>query len=154
MSNQKKPDPGTKVLRRQIIRNANAYTDEKIEELKDYLSNILDDLGDPDSDEDPPEGPEDPDPGGGGGGGIGVVFPPDIPTPWQIPPLPGRDITPVGDVTSIEFQKSDGTFEYNETAKYGYTYLSPDGALTSSVTVRIDGEGEIDDYELQVTKID
>jgi hypothetical protein len=155
MSNQRKPDPTVKVLKRQILRSAASYTDEKIEELKEYLSNILDEDGLPDED-----GPEDPDPdpggpgGGGGGGGIGIIFPPDNPIPWVPAPLPERDITPVGTVTAIEFQKSDGTFEYDENNRYGYTYLSSDGGFTGSVTVRITGDGEIDDFELQVTKID
>jgi hypothetical protein len=152
MSNQRKPEPSNQLLKRQILRNAAAYTDEKINELRDYLERALEEN---DFDEEDISDPgDDPDPGSGGGGGIGVVFPPDLPVEWVIPPLPGRDITPVGTVDSIEFQKSDGSFEYDEEESYGYTYLSSDGGFTGSVTVKVTGSGEIDDFELQVTKID
>lgn len=151
----KKKDTSERILRRQIERNAAAYTDAKIDELKRYISSSENDES---SEEDElyliePEDPNDPE-GSGDGSGLGVIFPPDNPTNWIIPTPPIRDITQVGVVNSIVFQKSDGTFEYDEDASYGYTYLSSDGALTSSVTIKVEGEGDIEDFEIQVTKID
>lgn len=149
---KKKKDTSERILRRQIERSAAAYTDSKIEELKKYLSRS-------ENDESPEDDElflidDDPEAGSGDGSGSRPVFPPDNPTNWILPPLPSRDITPVGTVDSILFQNSAGQFEYNENSSYGYSYLSADGSLSSSLTVKIEGQGEIEDFEVQVTKVD
>lgn len=148
----KKPYPAPEVFRRQIERSAAAYTDSRIDELLKLIQSLEEgDGGDPgDGGGKPPGRP----PGGGGGGGIGVIFPPDVPTPWVIPRPPVRDISSIGTVESITFQKSDGKFEYNKDAQYGSMYLSSDGSLTATVTIKIEGSGEIEDFEIQVTKIE
>lgn len=149
-----KPDPKPSVFKRQILRSANAYTDSRIDELL----KLIELSEDADSTNDDP--PETKPPGGGGGGGggngpgLGVIFPPDIPTPWVIPRPPVRDVSQVGKVTSIKFQEDSGEFSYDESKKYGSMYLSSDGGLTATVTIEIEGEGEIEDFEVQVTKID
>jgi len=151
---KKKPDPKPGVFKKQILRSANAYTDQKIDEILKLIEL---------SEDTEPPGENERDPGGGGGGGgggtgggggLGIVFPPDIPTPWVIPRPPIRDVSDVGNVTSIKFQEGDGNFTYDVTKKYGTSYLSSDGSLSATVTIEIDGEGEIEDYEIQVTKID
>ena len=146
-----KPDPKPTVFKRQILRSANAYTDSRIDELIKVieLSEGDETTGDnPGKDKPPGKG------NGGDGGGIGVIFPPDIPTPWVIPRPPIRDVSQIGEVISIKFQNSSGQFTYDQDVKYGSAYLSSDGGLTATVTIEIDGEGEIEDFEVQVTKID
>jgi hypothetical protein len=149
---KKKPDPKPGVFKKQILRSANAYTDQRIDEVL-RLVELSEDTepSDGDGNEKDPSGGGG---GGGGDGGLGVVFPPDIPTPWIIPRPPIRDVSDVGNVTSINFQEQDGNFTYDVTKKYGTSYLSSDGSLTATVTIEVDGEGEIEDYEIQVTKID
>ncbi len=150
---KKKPDPSPKVFRRQIERSAAAYTDFKIDQVLSLLEDTDTDEIDSDGDD---SGREDDENGRrpGGGGGIGVVFPPDIPTPWVIPRPPIRDISSVGTVQSVSFQNSSGDFEYDENSSYGELYLSSDGALSATVTIKVEGEGDIEDFEVQVTKID
>lgn len=147
-----KPDPKPTVFKRQILRSANEYTDLRIDELLRLIE--LSEDPDTTGDGDRRDGGGGRKPGKGSGGGLGVVFPPDIPTPWVIPRPPIRDISEIGEVTSIKFQESSGIFTYDKTKKYGSMYLSSDGGLTATVTVEVEGEGEIDDFEIQVTKID
>jgi len=124
--NKKKPEPKPSVFKRQILRSANSYTDDKIEELLKLIELSEDtETGDGESKEESP-GPR--------------------------PPI--RDISDVGKITSVKFQEESGEFTYDTTKKYGSMYLSSDGSLTATVTVEVDGEGEIEDYEIQVTKID
>lgn len=148
-----KPDPKPAVFKRQILRSANAYTDSRIDELLKLIELSEDEETTGDGDDKTPGG------GGGGGGGgrgpgLGVIFPPDIPTPWIIPRPPVRDVSEIGKVTSIQFQESDDKFTYDTTKKYGSVYLSSDGGLTATVTVQVEGDGEVEDFEIQVTKID
>jgi hypothetical protein len=151
---KKKPEPKPSVFKRQILRSANAYTDDRIEELLKLIELSEDtEPGDGESGK-KPRNPGAGQGDGSGGGGLGVVFPPDIPTPWIIPRPPVRDVSDVGKITSIKFQELSGEFTYDTDKKYGGMYLSSDGSLTATVTVEIDGEGEIEDYEIQVTKID
>lgn len=145
-----KPDPRPSVFKRQILRSANAYTDSKIDELLKLIESSEDEetTGDDPEPEDGGGG------GGGGGGGIGIIFPPDTPTPWVIPRPPVRDVSEIGKVTSIKFQEASGSFSYDQTKTYGSTYLSSDGGITATVTIEVEGEGEIEDFEIQVTKVD
>lgn len=145
-----KPDPSPRVFRRQIERSAAAYTDSKIDELKLLLENTDDELVllDDEYDEGESENTS------GGGGNLGYIFPPDEPTPWVIPRPPIRDISSVGEVSNILFENSSGEFEYDDSASYGYIYLSADGSLTANVSVKVEGDGDIEDFEVQVTKID
>lgn len=144
----KKPYPSPEVFRRQIERSAAAYTDSRIDELLKLIQSLEDgDSGVPEG-----EGPGKKPPGGGGK--FPDPFLPDAPTPWIIPRPPVRDVSVVGAVDSIEFQKSDGSFEYNKDAKYGAMYLSSDGTLTATATIKVKGSGEIEDFEIQVTKIE
>lgn len=143
-----KPDPKPAVFKRQILRSANAYTDSKIDELLKLIELSEDEETTGDDTEEGSGG------GGGGGGGGGVIFPPDTPTPWIIPRPPVRDVSEIGKVTSIQFQESDDKFTYDTTKKYGSVYLSSDGGLTATVTVQVEGDGEVEDFEIQVTKID
>lgn len=145
----KKPYPSPEVFRRQIERSAAAYTDSRIDELLKLIQSLEDgDGGDIPEDDDPGKKPP------GGGGKFPDPFLPDAPTPWIIPRPPVRDVSSVGTVDSIEFQKADGTFDYDKNAKYGTMYLSSDGALTATATVKVKGSGEIADFEIQVTKIE
>jgi hypothetical protein len=151
--NKKKPDPKPGVFKRQILRSANAYTDDRIDEVLRRIELSEDtEPGDGDDDKDPNK-PKPPG-GGGGGGGLGVIFPPETPTPWVIPRPPVREVSEVGKVTSIKFQEGASQFTYDTTKTYGTMYLSSDGSLAANVTIEIDGEGEIEDYEVQVTKVE
>lgn len=147
----RKPDPSPKVFRRQIERSAAAYTDSKIDELKLLLEDTDVDLVLIDDEDDQNEGGSG---GSGGGGNLGYIFPPDEPTPWVIPRPPVRDITQVGEVSSIEFEGAGGEFDYDENSSYGYLYLSADGSLSANVSIKVEGDGDIEDFEVQVTKID
>lgn len=144
----KKPYPAPEVFRRQIERSAAAYTDSRIDELLKLIQSLED--GDGGTIEDGGGGKKPP----GGGGKFPDPFLPDAPTPWIIPRPPIRDVSAVGVVDSITFQKADGSFEYNKDAKYGTVYLSSDGALTATATIKVQGSGEIEDFEIQVTKIE
>lgn len=144
----KKPYPAPEVFRRQIERSAAAYTDSRIDELLKLIQSLED--GDGGTTEDGGGGKKPP----GGGGKFPDPFLPDAPTPWIIPRPPIRDVSAVGVVDSITFQKADGSFEYNKDAKYGTVYLSSDGALTATATIKVQGSGEIEDFEIQVTKIE
>jgi len=123
--NKKKPEPKPSVFKRQILRSANSYTDDKIEELLKLI-----------------ELSEDTEPGDG-----------ESKEESSSPRPPIRDISDVGKITSVKFQEESGEFTYDTTKKYGSMYLSSDGSLTATVTVEVDGEGEIEDYEIQVTII-
>lgn len=146
-----KPDPKPTVFKRQILRSANAYTDSRIDELLKTIELSEDTETTEGSEKNPGKERR---PGGGEGGGLGVVFPPDIPTPWLIPRPPVRDVSEIGQVTSIKFQETSNEFTYDLTKKYGNMYLSSDGGLTATVTVLVEGDGEVEDFEIQVTKID
>jgi hypothetical protein len=145
----KKPYPAPDVFRRQIERSAAAYTDSRIDELLKLIQSLEDGDGGGSSGSDPDRGR-----GPGGGGRFPDPFLPDAPTPWIIPRPPVRDVSVVGTVDAIKFQKSDGTFEYDKEASYGSMYLSSDGALTATATIKVEGSGEIEDFEIQVTKIE
>lgn len=149
MGDEKKKYPSPEVFKRQIERSAAAYTDSKIEEVLKLLQSLEDGDGTGSNDGDNPtkDSP-------GNGGKFPDPFLPDAPTPWIIPRPPVRDISGVGKVDAITFQKADGKFEYNKDAKYGALYLSSDGALTATATIKVEGSGEIEDFEIQVTKIE
>lgn len=153
----KKEYPSAEVFRRQIERTAAAYTDSRIDEVLKTLQDLTEDGAssgaNPTPPTDPPGGGKPPKPPGGGGKPKDP-WGPDAPTPWIIPRPPVRDISAIGTVDSITFQKADDSFTYEENSQYGELYLSADGSLVATVTVKIEGTGEIEDFELQVTKIE
>jgi len=122
------------VLRKQIISEANQYTDASIE---DAIQSLLD--------------RDDIIPGVGGASELSI----DINIDDLIPPYEVIDPTPPGVIESVKFLNDSNEFDYDENFAYGTLYVSSDGQYAVDVTAKaISTNQEISSIEVQITRID